>query len=337
MNPAGWCGPVVLIACLSGCGTPVADYAVGTLERDRIELAAFSTEPIRMIRVQEGDRVPAGTALLEQDTAKLDVALSRARADRDRALAVLREAEAGPRAQEIERARSRLAAASSALQTARHELERQQSLVSANYTSRSQIDISTSQVDEALARREEIEAQLAELLEGTRSEQVDQARAAYTAASALVEDLEIDLSRAVLRAPVDALVEALPYEIGERPQAGRSAVVLLDASRLYARVHIPEPQRTLLKTGAPAQLRVDGHPEDFAGRIRWIASAAAFTPFYALTQHDRSRLVYLAEVDILEPADLPVGVPVEVRFPDSESLLPDTESLLSDSESLPSG
>lgn len=319
MKPALWCGVVALLVSLGGCGTPVADYAVGTLERDRIELAAFSSEPIRMIRVQEGDRVPAGAPLLEQDTAKLDVALSRARADRVRALAVLREAEAGPRAQEIERARSRLAAASSALETARHELERQQSLVSANYTSRSQIDILSSQVDEAIARREEIAAQLDELLEGTRSEQVDQARAAYAAADAVVEDLEIDLSRAVLQAPVDALVEALPYDIGERPQAGRSAVVLLDASRLYARVHIPEPQRTLLNTGSPAQLRVDGYPQDFAGRVRWIASDAAFTPFYALTQHDRSRLVYLAEIDFLESADLPVGVPVEVRFPDIQA------------------
>lgn len=318
MKAKNWCGPVVLIVSLSGCGTPVADYAVGTLERDRIELVAFSTEPITRILVQEGDRVPAGTPLLEQDTAKLDVALSRARADLLRAHAVLREAEAGPRAQEIERARSRLAAATSALQTARHELDRQQSLVSANYTSRSQIDILTSQVDEAVARREEIEAQLAELLEGTRSEQVDQARAAHAAASAVVADLEIDRSRAVLRAPVDAVVEALPYEIGERPQAGRSAIVLLEASRLYARVHIPEPQRTLLDTGSPARLRIDGHPRDFAGRVRWIASDAAFTPFYALTQHDRSRLVYLAEIDFLEPADLPVGVPVEVRFPATE-------------------
>jgi len=50
--------------------------------------------------------------------------------------------------------------------------------------------------------------------------------------------------------------------------------------------------------------------------VRTLAHDAAFTPYYALTQHDRGRLSYLAEVD-LEGANLdalPTGVPVEVRF-----------------------
>ena len=63
-------------------------------------------------------------------------------------------------------------------------------------------------------------------------------------------------------------------------------------------------------------IRIDGHERDYRGRIRWISSEAAFTPFYALTQHDRSRLAYLAEIDLQEDVELPNGVPVEVRFPE---------------------
>jgi HlyD family secretion protein len=50
--------------------------------------------------------------------------------------------------------------------------------------------------------------------------------------------------------------------------------------------------------------------------VRELAHEAAFTPYYALTQHDRGRLSYLAEVEISGPGadDLPTGVPVEVRF-----------------------
>jgi len=49
--------------------------------------------------------------------------------------------------------------------------------------------------------------------------------------------------------------------------------------------------------------------------VRWIANEAAFTPYYALTEHDRSRLSYLAEIDVVEEQGrLPDGVPVEVDF-----------------------
>ncbi|MDH3955033.1 MAG: hypothetical protein OEV03_12475, partial [Gammaproteobacteria bacterium] len=56
-----------------------------------------------------------------------------------------------------------------------------------------------------------------------------------------------------------------------------------------------------------------------AGRVRWVAHEAAFTPYFALTERDRGRLTYLAKVDIEEQQErLPDGVPVEVKL-----LLPD--------------
>jgi HlyD family secretion protein len=48
--------------------------------------------------------------------------------------------------------------------------------------------------------------------------------------------------------------------------------------------------------------------------VRYISAEATFTPYYALTQKDRSRLSYLAEIDVDDPraAELPVGIPVQV-------------------------
>lgn len=312
-----WISILTVVLVCTGCELEQNDLAVGTLERDRIELVADSNEPIIAIHVSEGDHVERGAVILLQEKARAEALLAGATAQRDVALARLAEAEEGPRAQEIEQGRARLAAAESAKHTARLELEREISLVARKYSSQNRVDILQGRYDEAVAKHNEARAGLDELLEGTRSQAIDQARSAYAAAAARVSELEISVDRAAIRSPVAGVVEALPFEIGERPAVGQVVGVVLASGTTYARVHIPEPIRTRLRPGMAAQIRVDGHAQTLPGRIRWIASSADFTPYYALTQHDRSRLSYLAEIELTdtEGAELPVGIPVEVRFP----------------------
>ncbi|MGE0623328.1 MAG: HlyD family secretion protein [Pseudomonadales bacterium] len=306
---------ILVCATLAGCDRDDLDYAVGTIERYRIDLAADSSEPVTALHVSEGDRVGAGMLVLEQDAAKVRAALEQAKAEEAVALARLQEAEAGPRSQEIDQARAQLASAEAELVTSGHELERQKSLLAKQYGSESNVNVLQGQVDTARARVEEVRARLAELLEGTRSEQVDQARSAYAAARALVVSLEVDLDRTMVRSPVSGVVESVPFRVGERPVRGQTVMVLLSDERTFARVHVPAPLRVALMPGDRALLAVDGHDGSYEGRIRWISSDAAFTPYYALTQHDRSRLAYLAEIDVVGEVTLPNGVPVEARFP----------------------
>jgi HlyD family secretion protein len=310
-----WWFALSLSFLLGGCDRDDLDFAVGTIERYRIDLVADSGEPIVALNVVEGETVTPGMALLEQDPGKVRIALDRARAEQAVSLARLKEAESGPRSQEIDQARAQLIASRSALATAENELARHQSLITQDYASESRVNILTGEVEGAGARVEEVQARLAELLEGTRSEQIDQARAAFAASQAVVEDLKFDLARTIVRAPVSGVVESLPFRQGERPLRGQTVIALLSDERVFARVHIPQPLRTRLNKGDSARIRIDGHPDDYEGRIRWISSEAAFTPYYALTQHDRSRLAYLAEVDLVEEVDLPNGIPAEVRFP----------------------
>jgi HlyD family secretion protein len=107
----------------------------------------------------------------------------------------------------------------------------------------------------------------------------------------------------------------LPYELGERPPRGAPVVVLLADDAPYARVYLPEPLRTQITVGSAVEVHVDGAGRAYAGRVRFVSAQAAFTPYYALTQKDRSRLSYLTEVTLTEPAAqaLPSGTPVEVR------------------------
>ncbi len=136
-------------------------------------------------------------------------------------------------------------------------------------------------------------------------------------ARAALAELETSAGRYEVRAPRAGRIEALPFKLGERPSAGAPVVVMLADGAPYARAYVPEPLRVRFTAGRAVDLTVDGVAEPLHGTVRYVSAEAAYTPYYALTQKDRSRLSYLAEVTVDDPraADLPVGVPVQVRVP----------------------
>jgi HlyD family secretion protein len=101
---------------------------------------------------------------------------------------------------------------------------------------------------------------------------------------------------------------------GERPAAGTTIAVLLDNSRTFARVYVPEQLRARITPGVRLEVRIDGVADRFDGRVRWVSADASFTPYFALTEHDRSRLSYLAEIDLDGADALPAGIPLQVDF-----------------------
>ena len=90
---------------------------------------------------------------------------------------------------------------------------------------------------------------------------------------------------------------------------------MLAGDQVYARIFVPERLRVHVVPGIEAAIYVDGLERAVPGRVRWVASEAAFTPYFALTERDRGRLTFMAKVDIAEDRErLPDGVPVEVEL-----------------------
>jgi len=307
---------VVSGLALFACTGEVDPPAVGTLERDRIELSADASEPIAHVAVREGDTVEPGQLIVQLDDARFAAELRQQEAVRDQALARLAELERGPRQQAIAESRARLQGAQSALSIARRELERVRALHTASYESEQRLDRLREQRDEAAAQRDALRAAYDALIEGTTSEELAQSRSALAAAESAVDVAQIRVERLALRAPVTATVDALPFEVGERPPLGASVATLLADTAPYARIYVPEPLRVHVKTGTAARVRIDGIEGDLAGRLRSIERDPAFTPYFALTQHDRGRLTYVAEVELTEARamELPTGIPVQVYF-----------------------
>jgi HlyD family secretion protein len=302
-------------ACAGG-GDPAE--VLGTLERDRLELIAESNERLVELAVQEGDHVTAGTLLARQEAGTMEPRIGQARATLAETERRLGELVEGPRLREIDEARAALKGAESTLTTERREYQRVSDLVDRKLLSASELDRARARRDAAQASRDEARARLRLLEEGTRPEQVAQARAAVDRANAALTELMVSAGRYTVRAPRPGLIEALPYELGERPPIGAPLVIMLADGAPYARVHVPEPLRVAYAAGTAVLVSIDGVAEPLPGTVRYVSSQASFTPYNSLTQKDRSRLAYLAEItlDGRAAANLPAGVPVQVRLAD---------------------
>lgn len=302
---------------LAGCAPDTDRVLLGTLERDRIELVAESNEPIIAILVREGDRVAMGQTLARLDPSATDARLAQARAAVAQAEGLLAERVTGPRREEILAARARLAGAQARLEAADKEYQRLAELVDRRLLPQNDLDRQRAARDGAIAERDAAREELLALERGTRSEVLDQAQAALAAATAQLAEVEISRSRLDLTAPRDGIVDALPYKLGDRPPRGAPVVVMLADGAPYARVFVPEPVRAGVQPGTEATVRIDGTGRDWKGRVRYVSTDAAFTPYYALNERDRSRLSFLAEVELVEQeaATLPAGMPVEVQIP----------------------
>lgn len=318
------------LAFCAACGNNGDRRIVGTLERDRIDVAAEFAEPITRLLVTEGDIVEAGQALVEQDSSVLASEIARAGATLDEARGRLAEARAradeakrGSRREQIAEARARLSGAEARVAGVRRDLERARGLFENGATSRADYDQWKQKTDEAAAARDEARSALDEALNGNTAETIRAAQAAESAAIAAVAAAQASLdelmtrgARLVLRAPVAGRVDALPFEVGERPPVGGAVVRLLADSAPYARVYVPETIRAEVAPGMRAKVRIDGRKNAYDGVVRIVSHDASFTPYFALTEHDRGRLSYLAEITLVSPEarQLPTGLPCEAEF-----------------------
>lgn len=306
----------VIVFSLIGCGQNVAPQALGTLERDRVTLSATANEIIRALPQNEGKAVKPGDVLVQLDTTRQEAILARAKAEESKAIAYLLRLTNGQRPEDIAAAQANLTRSTATLIEAQKTLRRVSKLRQQNLASQAEKDKAKANRDVALADSKSATEQLAKLTNGERIEDIQQAQASLAAATAEVKLQQQILSDLTVTATRNGIIESLPYNVGERVPMNSIIAAIQTDTVPYARVYVPEPYRIKLSAGAKLRIHVDGIEKAFEGQLRWIATEPAFTPYFALNEEDRARLVYLAEVDLPEEGkDLPAGVPVQVEMP----------------------
>ncbi|MGR5517810.1 HlyD family secretion protein [Vibrio harveyi] len=302
-----------VITLLTACSKDDGQQALGTLERDRVTFTATSSEIIRALPIKEGSQVTEGEVLVQLDTKNQEAILARAVAEQAKAGAYLLKLTNGERPEDIAAAQARVARAEAQLTEAQKNYQRKAELVRKKLISQSEKDTALAARDSARAELDSSQEEFSKLTAGSRPEDIEQAKAELMAAKADVALQQQKLAELTITATRDGLLDNLPFNLGERvPLNGIVAVI--QASRVpYARVYVPATYRVNFIPGKAVQVHVDGVEKPLEGTVRWVATEPSFTPYFALTEEERSRLMYLAEVDLQDSAEsLPSGIPAQV-------------------------
>lgn len=312
-----WPGALLAtLTLITGCSDSGSGVALGTLERDRVAMTATASEIVVALPVRRGTFVKKGTVLVRFDDKLQQANVAKAAADVAEAEASLEKLRNGARVEEVEAARAKVAGARAELVRAEQGYNREKQLIRSGTISQARLDTAVAIRDGATAHLRDAQEQLLELTNGTREEDLRIGEAQLEAAQAELANEKKQLSDLTVIASRDGVLDNLPWNLGERVTVGSPVAVLLAGDAPYARVYVPEPYRVKIREGDTLKVRVDGLSETLEGKVRWISSEPAFTPYYALNQEERARLMYLAQVQLPKSqAHLPDGVPAQVLMP----------------------
>lgn len=307
---------ILISLVITACSDSNEGVALGTLERERVIHPATTNEILIDLPVSAGQLVEKGQVIAKFDAELQQAIVAKAQAQLAQATAFLEKTLNGARPEEVAAASAKVAAANAAYTQSEANFRRAKTLVKDKLASQETLDSATAARDETFANLESAKQNLNELTNGSRVEDINSAKAQVQAAEAELKVQQKYLSDLTIKAMRAGRVDNLPWHVGERVTKGSPVVIIQANSAPYARVYIPEPYRAKLNQGMTLTIRVDGIDKDIQGELTWIASEPAFTPFYALNQEERARLMYLAEVTLpVSENNLPTGVPAQVIMP----------------------
>jgi membrane fusion protein (multidrug efflux system) len=191
-------------------------------------------------------------------------------------------AQIGARTADIGQAQAQLAAAQSAAAKAKADLDRREHLAGDGFVSKEELTTYRNAYVSAEATVREASAAIAQAQASRGAAQqsyaANQALIAgssiddgpdVAAAKAALDQARLDLSRTVIRAPIDGVVTNRQVQVGQRIAAGNSVMTIVPVGAVYVDANFKEGQLTRVKPGQRATLVSDiyGGKTMFHGRV----------------------------------------------------------------------
>lgn len=258
------------------------------LDGQLLDIAPQTNGTLTEVYTQEGDTVEEGQLLFALDQKTRKVALAKAEASVETALAGLAVSKAqyekcvnGVRPGEIWIAEAVRERAKAAENLAEAEWHRVKALHNERVMTRSARDKVRSNWEAATHARIEFDRRLALLKKGSRPEDINVARATVemrqaqlSVAEAAVKLARINLSQTEVRAPFNGVVVRRWQDPGAIISPARPVLTIMNPSTLHVTANIEEKFLNRIAVGDKVEISIDAYPDlEMTGRIDKILPA----------------------------------------------------------------
>jgi RND family efflux transporter MFP subunit len=244
------------------------------------------------------ERAQANLAQLKAGTRKEEIA--QARAQFVQAQAKLQDAQSGSQPAEIQQAEAQVNSAQSNLELAQSRAKRYQQLRTEGAVSQDQLEgylkeqrsaqaalvaaqkgleqlrkSRGSDINELAGALEQQKQNLTQKENGSRPEEIAQARAQVTQAAAQVQAAQVQQQYTKVLAPFAGIVGDIPVKVGEYVSKGDQLTTLTKNDSLELNINIPLNQAKLLRLGLPVQMLDAQGKVTSGGRLSFISPNAS--------------------------------------------------------------
>ncbi|NMG05644.1 efflux RND transporter periplasmic adaptor subunit [Brasilonema sp. UFV-L1] len=276
---------------------PVTISANGTVQPERSTNVSPKTSGVlKKLLVKEGDRVQEGQILAYMDDLNLRGQLTQAKGELENAQANLRLVLAGSRIEDIAKGQADVKSNQAQIVQALSRLDLSNLRVRRLRTATEEGAVSRDTLDEALTEQrnakdnlEQVKASLiaaqqalAKLKNGSRPEEIDQARAKVMTSQGSLQTIQTQINDTIIRAPFTGVVTrkfadpgafVTPTTAGSSVSSATSSSILALGSKNLVTAKVAETNISQIKVGQTVTIQADAYPDKkFPGKVTQVAA-----------------------------------------------------------------
>ena len=287
--------PVVAVLALAACSKPpekekgpaavqVTAVTQATIRRvvqgdgalfplDQAAVMPKIAAPVQKFYVNRGDHVQRGQLLAVLENRDLVSAAAESRGAVEQAESNLRTTEIATVPDSVVKAQADTDAARSLRDSARRVLESRRQLFQQGALAGRAVDeaqVAFTQADNQLRAAQEH----LKVLEAVRQDQVRGAAAQVRSARAHLDSQEAQVAYSKILSPISGIVADRPLNAGEMANPGAPLALVVDISKVVARVSVPQAEAPAVKLGQTAKLTQPGTRDEIEGKVIVVSPAA---------------------------------------------------------------
>jgi RND family efflux transporter MFP subunit len=240
------------------------------------------TAPVQKFLVNRGDHVREGQVVAVLENRDLIAAAAANKGQVEQAQANLQNTEQATIPEAAVKARSDVQSAQEAADAAKKVLDSRQKLFQDGALARKMVDDAAVQYAAAKATLQTAVEHQRTLESAGSQAQINMAKAQVAAAQGQFQSAQAQVAYSEIRSPGSGVVADRPLYPGDMAAAGTPLMVVMDISRVVARINVPTSQSSSVKVGQAATVKLTEGTQEYSGQV--VVTSPATDPNSATFQ-----------------------------------------------------